>query len=164
MICACAAAADSNSKGYGFLTVWSFLLTLALSGGGTLVVRRVEYRTPLAVGFLIGVTFMMANLMLITATISGSNLGRWGLGTLPSSTEATQAFSIMLFMAYTSFCIFITQWRDVLLPPPMSGQESSGLPPSQSAFGGSSYDNNYGGGNVEEGYGGDNTNGGAAPL
>lgn len=164
MICACAAAADSNSKAYGFLTVWSFLLTMVLSAGGTLVVRRVEYRTPLAVGFLIGVTVLMANLMLITAVVSGSNISRWGLGVLPSSAEATQAFSIMLFMAYTTFSIFITQWRDVLLPPPMSGQEASGLPPSQSAFGGSNYDGNYGGGNVEEGYGGDGNTGNAAPL
>ena len=44
-ICTFAAAADSKSAPYGFLTIWSMMITLALSAGGTMVLRRVDYRT-----------------------------------------------------------------------------------------------------------------------
>jgi hypothetical protein len=44
-ICTFAAAADSKSAPYGFLAIWSMMITLALSAGGTMVLRRVDYRT-----------------------------------------------------------------------------------------------------------------------
>ena len=69
------------------------LLSLAFAAGGTLVLRRIDYRTPIAVGFLIGVSFMMSQLMLIVAVISGSNIATWNLLPAPSSEKATQAFS-----------------------------------------------------------------------
>ncbi len=48
-----------DNTAYGFFAVWSALLTIAYSVGGTLVLRRIEYRTPLAVGFMLGVGFVM---------------------------------------------------------------------------------------------------------
>jgi hypothetical protein len=153
MVSACKAAADSLSKGYGFTAVWSFLLATALSAGGTLVLRRIDYRTPLAVGFLIGVSALMANLMLVVAVVSGSNLAMWGAPTLPSSESATQAFAVILFLLYSAFTLFVAAWRDILLPPPMAGQDvNTGLPPSQAAYGGS-YDGGFsaGGGGGDDG-------------
>lgn len=41
------------------MAVWVGLLAVGYSVGGTLVLRRIDYRTPLAVGFLLGVGVMM---------------------------------------------------------------------------------------------------------
>lgn len=39
----------------------------------------------------------------------------------------------------------MTLWRDILLPPPMAGQDhEAGLPPPQASFGGSYGDAGYG--------------------
>ena len=56
---------------------------------------QVKYRTPLAVGFLIGASFMMVNLMLITATVSGS------AGTV-SGVQAVTAFASLLLIFIVS--------------------------------------------------------------
>ncbi len=58
------------------------------------------YRTHLAVGFLIGVGFMMTNLVLLTSVASGSNWANWNLGATPQAVEAVEAFSILLVLTY----------------------------------------------------------------
>jgi len=132
VICAFAAAVESSSKGYGFVAIWSMLVTLAFSAGGTLILRRLEYRTPLAVGFMIGVGAMQANEMLVVAVVSGSNLAKFGVGAMPPGEGATQAFAVLLLMAYASFTGFTLVYRDTLLPPPMAGADAhDGLPPGQ---------------------------------
>lgn len=80
-------------------------------------------------GFLIGVSVMMVNMMLQTAVISGS----WAAS---SGVQAVTAFSSLLLIFVGSFTVFVTMWRDTLLPPPaMAGQDvggdASGLPPPQ---------------------------------
>jgi len=141
-ICTFAAAADSLSKAYGFLVIWSTMITLALSAGGTMVLRRVDYRTHLAVGFLIGVSFMEANLMLIVSVISGANMSRMGGSAgaaLPSSASATETFAAMLFIAYSTLTFFIFSWKDILLPATIEGASvgDSGMPPA--AYGNGQY-------------------------
>jgi hypothetical protein len=72
----------------------------------------------------------------------------------------------MLFMAYSTFTAFVTVWRDVLLPPAMSEQEGSGLPPSQQTTYGGNYDGGYsaGGAAAEEGGYSDNSGSGAPAV
>jgi hypothetical protein len=62
--------------------------------------RKINYRTPLAVGFMVGVGVMFVNTMLLVAVVSGANFARWGIGASPSSQQATEAFAILLFLAY----------------------------------------------------------------
>ena len=112
-ICTFAAAAGSTSQAYGFLVIWSMMLTLALAAAGTMVLRRPDYRTHLAVGALIGTSAMQANLMLIVAVISGANMnkGTAGAGSAtPPSFTATETFAAMLFMAFTTFTVFVFSW------------------------------------------------------
>lgn len=52
---------------FSLLVCPSSCTAVAYSAGGTLVLRRIDYRTPLAVGFLIGVGAVMANVMLLVA-------------------------------------------------------------------------------------------------
>lgn len=126
-------------------------MVLAYSGGGTLILRRLDYRTPLAVGFLIGVGACMINVMLITAVISGSNLATFNQLPSPAGQNAVQAFAALLVLAYSSFTAFTVVYRDTLLPPPtLAGQDMhEGLPPAQPAYG------NYDGGAGQYGGGGE---------
>lgn len=100
VISAIAAAAGSSSKAYGFVVVWTALLGIGYSVGGTLILRKINYRTPLAVGFMVGVGVMFVNSMLLVAVVSGANFARWGIGASPAAQQATEAFAILLFLAY----------------------------------------------------------------
>ena len=89
------------------------MLTLALAAAGTMVLRRPDYRTHLAVGALIGTSAMQANLMLIVAVISGANMNKGTAGAssvTPPSFTATETFAAMLFMAFTTFTVFVFSW------------------------------------------------------
>ena len=59
---ALAASNDTGEKGTsrsdGFAAIWTMLLIVALSVGGTMVLRK--HRKPLAVGFFLGVCVMMS--------------------------------------------------------------------------------------------------------
>jgi len=142
-ISAFAAAVGSPSKAYGFMAIWNCLLLIGYSVGGTLILRNIAYRTPLAVGFLIGVGLMLINILLEITAVSESP----AVTTTTSATMAVSAFSILLVMAYTTFTVFVTLYRDTLLPPPsMASQDTESLPPPQfgSAPGGVGY-GGYGG-------------------
>jgi len=94
-------------------------MTLAFSAAGTAVLRRPDFRTHLAVGALIGTSAMQANLMLIVAVISGANMNKATAGAgaaTPASFQATEAFAAMLFMAYSTFTVFVYSWKDMCVP------------------------------------------------
>ena len=75
-ISVCAAVADSDSQAYGFFIMWTTLLAMAYSVFGTFVLRRVDWRTPLNVGILVGAGLCMINFMLGLAVLSGGS-GGW---------------------------------------------------------------------------------------
>ena len=60
-------------------------------------------------------------------------------------------YSLPLAHHQGSFTVFVTLWRDTLLPSPMTANDSEGLPPP--AFGTAGYPGQAGG--QEEQYGGD---------
>jgi hypothetical protein len=106
------------------------------------------------VGFLIGVSVTMIMLLFITGVVSGGNVANFGIGSASSSTQAVTAFASLLFISVTFFTIFVTLYRDVLLPPPaMASTDHAGdaLPPpafassSTASYPTTSYaDNSYG--------------------
>ncbi len=110
-------------------------MTLAFSAAGTAVLRRPDFRTHLAVGALIGTSAMQANLMLIVAVISGANMNKATAGAgaaTPPSFQATEAFASMLFMAYSTFTVFVYSWKDMCVtapaPRPLSPPPPAPLP------------------------------------
>lgn len=137
LICAIAGAAGAVSKAYGFVVVWTALEALVYGVGGTLIVRYPKYRSALSVGFLIGVSVCMVLQLLVTGVVSGANFAAFGLGSATSSTQAVTAFASLLLIAITFFTVFLTMYRDTLLPPVAmaSTDHSEGLPPA-SGFGG----------------------------
>ena len=62
-IIGCSVATQTEHKSLGFAAVWTTLLLVALSVGGTMTLRR--YTTPLALGVFQGVVIVMANQCLI---------------------------------------------------------------------------------------------------
>lgn len=126
-------------------------MQLALCAAGTLVLRRTDYRTHLAVGALVAASAMQANVLLVTAVVSGANMNRITAGAAsatPPPFTATETFAAMLFIALTTFTVFVFAWKDILLP---AGPEDAGaggaMPPAgQTAYGGNFDGGSYGGG------------------
>ena len=56
---------------YGFFAIWTVLCCIAYTVGGTFVLRNLEMRTPLAVGFMLGVGVTLVNMLLVLAVMSG---------------------------------------------------------------------------------------------
>ncbi|RHX98695.1 hypothetical protein DYB25_000595 [Aphanomyces astaci] len=97
------------SKSLGFAGIWMMFLVIALSIGGTMVMRK--YQTPIAVGFFIGVVIMMSfNMFSLSVLCAGAaylakrsnngtlNDGNWK-GPVHSD-EASAVFSFFMFVLY----------------------------------------------------------------
>lgn len=109
------ASIDHNEA---FVLVWQSLLAIGLSVGGTLVMKR--HRTPLALGFFIGVCIVMSNWMLCIAVSEGGRvynkkathcLENYSTG----ADRAVIAFAVFLFLLYAAFGVLITKFRDEVL-------------------------------------------------
>ena len=98
---------------YEFLAVFDALLVLALSVGGTIVLRK--HRTPGALGFLVGVSLMMSLVMLQNAVLAGGDLSKEDSTHHTSSVTAVCAFSVFLFLLYAVFTAMLATWRGVLV-------------------------------------------------
>ena len=100
---------ESDSKSLGFVGIWAMLLIVALSIGGTLVLR--QHQTPLAVGFLLGVVLMMSLQMFSLAIIFAGaaylariERAKGDTHTSVHSNEAGSVFSFFMFVVYVSYC------------------------------------------------------------
>ncbi|CAM9096961.1 unnamed protein product [Heterosigma akashiwo] len=116
-ICACVAASKISTEGsntaIGFAGVYTVLLMILLSVGGTFVLRK--YKTPLAVGFFLGVVLMMSQQCLIIFAVFA---GRAGVTTLSSEIGADNAvafFCFVLFMVYGFFAGVLAFFRNDLM-------------------------------------------------
>jgi hypothetical protein len=96
-IIGCASAGAVEQKALAFAGVWTVLLCIAMSIGGTLVMRR--YQSPLAIGFFMGVVVVMANQCLILTAIFGEENQKHG----NASAGAFATFAFFLFAVYAVF-------------------------------------------------------------
>ncbi|KAL4109807.1 hypothetical protein PRIC1_001502 [Phytophthora ramorum] len=111
---------ESDSKSLGFVGMWAMILIVALSVGGTMVMRK--HQTPLAVGFLIGVVLMMSLQMFSLSIIfaGAAYLARIerakGDGhTNVHSNEAGSVFSFFMFVLYAIFTIVLVRHRNIVI-------------------------------------------------
>ena len=100
---------ESDSKSLGFVGIWAMILIIALSIGGTMVMRK--HQTPLAVGFLIGVVLMMSlqmfSLSIIfagAAYLARIERAKGDRHTNVHTNEAGSVFSFFMFLAYVRSC------------------------------------------------------------
>lgn len=108
---------ESDSTSLAFAGIWLMFLTVALAVGGTCVMRT--FTTPLAVGFFLGVTLTLSQLMLIFVVLfSGAAHGARkdvsGKGAVHSD-EAAATFCFFLFVAYLVFAAVLVKYRHVVI-------------------------------------------------
>jgi len=116
---------DTGNKSDGFAAIWTMLLIIALSIGGTMVMRK--YQTPLAVGFFLGVCVMMSVnmfslfvLFLGAAYIEGhaaedvarSEDVRDEAASTEASDKAIATFCFFLCLLYGIFSVLLARFRN----------------------------------------------------
>ena len=83
-ICAISAAVDTGYLPYSFFAIWTNMLCCAYSVYGTIILRNLDKRTPIALGFLLGFGVALVNLLLTLAVTSGGGIN----GFKPASVRA----------------------------------------------------------------------------
>lgn len=107
-----AVGSDGTNAGYAFIGVWVALLAIFLGVVGTLILRK--HRTPEHHGQLVGMSFMMAHIMLISGVAAGTGRECNVEGT-SAAEKAVGAFSIVLFFLYLFFSMLLMKWKQDLL-------------------------------------------------
>lgn len=128
VVSAFASAATSASSTFSFVVIWNALLLIGFSVWGTMVLRKMAWRTPVGVGAMIGISGMFIQIFLENAAVSGANFAHFGLGETPSASDAVTVFSILLIVALFPFTLFLIFFRGTILPAQTT---DSTLPPAQ---------------------------------
>ncbi|ETW00472.1 hypothetical protein, variant [Aphanomyces invadans] len=125
------------SKSLGFAGIWMMFLVIALSIGGTMVLRK--YQTPIAIGFFIGVVIMMSlNMFSLSVLCAGAAYlaKRSNNGTLSEngwkgpvhSDEASAVFSFFMFVLYFAFAVVLVKHRSIIIKDGISNELPEKLP------------------------------------
>ncbi|KAG9413973.1 hypothetical protein AC1031_013178 [Aphanomyces cochlioides] len=126
------------NKSLGFAGIWMMFLVVALSIGGTMVMRK--FQTPIAVGFFIGVVVMMSfNMFSLCVLCAGAaylaklnNNGTYvetGWKGPVHSDEASAVFSFFMFALYFAFAMILIKHRAVIIKDGGSTELPEKLPP-----------------------------------
>ena len=103
-----------NSKQNGFAAIWSMLLLLTLIIYGTITMKT--YKSPLAVGFFLGLSSMYAQLQFVLFILFLSLINRSPDGSAEqSSNRAFAAFSFILFVIFLVFSISLHLYRSYVI-------------------------------------------------
>jgi hypothetical protein len=113
------------SAGYGFLGVYVSTLCLLAGFLGVYVLRK--YRTPKWYGVLIGTSFMMSNLMLVNAVVTGTRRECLGSNGTHAAEMAVGALSVFLFCMYGVFTVLLAIWERDIIVDPSSGAVGAGI-------------------------------------
>lgn len=140
---AIAAAVSSVSGTFNFVVIWNALVLIFFSIWGTLVLRRLHWRTPTAVGGLIGASCMLITIMLESAALSGASFATFGLKQTPSASDANTAFAALLIVFLFFFTVFCYFFRKTLMPVENSGSGAHGGMPSAQFSGSGDYAPKY---------------------
>jgi hypothetical protein len=124
-IVACVAASTLRLTAGGgtsaaFAGVWTSLLLIALSIMGTIIMRR--YKSSLAIGFFLGVIFIMTNQMLILFAIFADHAST----SRRPAEEAMAVFCFFLFLVYAVFGSMLAVFRkDIIVNENLADDEVS---------------------------------------
>lgn len=104
----------ASDKSAGFAAVWTALLLIVISVIGTVIMRR--YQTPLSIGFLLGIIFVMVQQMLILfAFFAEQAKDPTNTPALTMSQQAMAVFSFFIFIIYAGFGSMLAVFRDDII-------------------------------------------------
>jgi len=132
-IVACNAASKLKNVNGGtaasFAAMWTAILLIIVSIIQTMVMRR--YPTPLAVGGLLGVIFVMTQQMLILFVFFADYANNATSAIVKAAEQAMAAFAFFLFLVYGIFGTMLAVYRDDIIKPQalQEGDVSQDAPP-----------------------------------
>ena len=114
------AAAEANNKAYAFVTIWTMLLQAAYVTGLYFGHKQAELRSAFAVGFMAGVSIMMAMANLTLAVLSGSSSAEFGgiVHSQRSSEVAVLTFSILAIIVELLLTVLLLTNLGILVGTP----------------------------------------------
>jgi len=106
---------NDTPRGYGFAIIWTVLSAIAVSVGGTYIMRRLS--TAYYIGLLLGVVAMMSMLCLIISAIFA------GRADIHNNSDedadiAVSIFLFFLFIVYAVFSFMLFVFRDEVISKP----------------------------------------------
>eukprot|EP01036_Dinobryon_divergens_P030245 gene30245-39456_t len=101
----------SDAPAASFTGVWTALVLIVIAIVGTVIMRR--YQTSMAIGFLLGLVFIMTQQMLILFAIfvERSQIPN-ETKTFTGSQQAMAIFAWFLFLIYAAFGLMLAVFRD----------------------------------------------------
>ena len=114
--CVAASREKGGSAALGFAAIWTVILSVMLSVGGTLVMRK--FQTSLAIGFFLGVVAVMSQQMLIIAAIFAGEADARSdddEGDQKGAESAMAVFAMFLFVVYSAFAVLLAVFRKDLI-------------------------------------------------
>ena len=116
--CVAASRETGGSSALGFAAIWTVILCVILSIGGTLVMRK--FQTSLAIGFFLGVVAVMSQQMLIIAAIFAGEADARSdddpaSKDQKSAESAMAVFAMFLFAVYSAFAVLLAVFRKDLI-------------------------------------------------
>ena len=116
--CVAASRETGGSSALGFAAIWTVILCVILSVGGTLVMRK--FQTSLAIGFFLGVVAVMSQQMLIIAAIFAGEADARSdddpaSKDQKSAESAMAVFAMFLFAVYSAFAVLLAVFRKDLI-------------------------------------------------
>eukprot|EP01041_Mallomonas_annulata_P005291 gene5291-10583_t len=100
----------SANSAVSFAGMWTILLLIGVSVCGTLIMRK--FQTSIAIGFLLGIFFVLSNQMLIIFAIFIDHSKREVIQETIESDKAFAAFSFLLFLVYGIFGTMLGIFRN----------------------------------------------------
>jgi len=111
-----AKANGGAGKAAGFAAVWTVLLLILLSAMGTYIMRRLQ--TALAIGFFLGIIFIMTQQMLILFAFFVERSKQPNQApSVVSSQQAMAVFAFFLFLVYAAFGSILAVFRNDVIKP-----------------------------------------------
>eukprot|EP00607_Mallomonas_marina_P008017 CAMPEP_0182417428 /NCGR_PEP_ID=MMETSP1167-20130531/1913_1 /TAXON_ID=2988 /ORGANISM="Mallomonas Sp, Strain CCMP3275" /LENGTH=159 /DNA_ID=CAMNT_0024591007 /DNA_START=177 /DNA_END=656 /DNA_ORIENTATION=- len=114
---------NAESSAAAFAGIWTMLLLIAVSVSTTIIMRR--FPTSIAIGFLLGIFFILSNQMLIVFAIFIYHAKSEAIDKdIKQGDNAFAAFSFMLFIVYMVFGTMLAVFRkDVIQEAKLNEEE-----------------------------------------
>ena len=119
---------QSSSGEASWTAIWTCFMSLGVAVGGTLSFRK--FQTPSAIGFLLGVCFMMSQLYFTLFVVFLGFSSSEELGGSPGVDRTYASFAFFLMIDYALMTYSIAKYRSYLIPTTNTNSLSQNADPA----------------------------------